>query len=463
MNKLSRKFIIGITVVLCFFCLCTILFNSVFLDKYYLYQKRKELSAVCGELDEKILNGTEAEKAISQTEETNKVIVVKIEEFRKKNNDIINEYIRSEFQENGIGFQKYWLWDKDYERILKGESCRRLYSQEKLNYSLLVEYRQIDSVLYTVTMIIPDIRDAFEIINMFLVGADIVFIVIAIVVIIFLINRIVKPLSDFQVFASLMEENQFVPLQVQTKDELESVAESLNSMGERIIEYQVSLKEKNQQMEQLLDNVAHDLKTPISLIQLYGSGLKDGLDDGTFLDTILEENSKMAEMVNRLLYLSRIEKKDYEKTEIKLDEMLEKLMKKYSVLAEKNQRDIHLALEKECWISGSEDMVTSLFTNLLTNAIKYSSGRKILMELFEKQNQIIFKITNETDNQSLDISKIWEPYYVGEKSRNKNLSGTGLGLSIVKKICETQFYEVECTREGKNIIFTVIIPCKPVA
>lgn len=84
MNKLSRKFIIGITVVLCFFCLCTILFNSVFLDKYYLYQKRKELSVVCGELDEKILNGTEAEKAISQTEETNKVIVVKIEEFRKK-------------------------------------------------------------------------------------------------------------------------------------------------------------------------------------------------------------------------------------------------------------------------------------------------------------------------------------------------------------------------------------------
>lgn len=100
---------------------------------------------------------------------------------------------------------------------------------------------------------------------------------------------------------------------------------------------------------------------------------------------------------------------------------------------------------------------------LLTNAIKYSSGRKILMELFEKQNQIIFKITNETDNQSLDISKIWEPYYVGEKSRNKNLSGTGLGLSIVKKICETQFYEVECTRDGKNIIFTVIIPCKPAA
>lgn len=299
---------------------------------------------------------------------------------------------------------------------MKGESCRRLYSQEKLNYSLLVEYRQIDSVLYIVTMIIPDIRDAFEIINMFLVGADIVFIVIAIVVIIFLINRIVKPLSDFQVFASLMEENHFVPLQVQTKDELESVAESLNSMGERIIEYQVSLKEKKQQMEQLLDNVAHDLKTPISLIQLYGTGLKDGLDDGTFLDTILEENSKMAEMVNRLLYLSRIEKKDHEKTEIKLDEMLERLMKKYSVLAEKNQRDIHLALEKECWISGSEDMVTSLFTNLLTNAIKYSSGRKILMELFEKQNQIIFKITNETDNQSLDISKIWEPYYVGEKS-----------------------------------------------
>lgn len=70
----------------------------------------------------------------------------------------------------------------------------------------------------------------------------------------------------------------------------------------------------------------------------------------------------------------------------------------------------------------------------------------------------VCSVSNETDSASLDISKIWNPYYTGEKSRNKNLSGTGLGLSIVKKICETQTYVSECSRHENQIIFTIKIP-----
>src|SRR5699024_3099550 len=157
---------------------------------------------------------------------------------------------------------------------------------------------------------------------------------------------IVKPLAEFQVFASQMENNQFIPLQVQTKDELEQVADSLNSMGKRIMDYQDSLQEKNKQMEQLMDNVAHDLKTPISLIHLYASGLKDGLDYGTFLDTILDENHQMEDMVNRLLYLSRIDKEEYEETYINLSELIRRLVDKYSVMAEKNHLNIRADLEE---------------------------------------------------------------------------------------------------------------------
>ncbi len=82
-----------------------------------------------------------------------------------------------------------------------------------------------------------------------------------------------------------------------------------------------------------------------------------------------------------------------------------------------------------------------------------------MIELLKKEKQVIFIISNETDNQSLDVSKIWNPYYVGEKSRNKNLSGTGLGLSIVRKICETQHYLIDCSLCDNNMVFTVVIPC----
>lgn len=459
MNKLSKKFIIGIAAVLCLTCVCTILFNTFFLERYYLYQKRNALSSVSEKLVEKMSQGTDIEEAITQIEDSDKVIVVKIEEFRSKSNDTINEEIRVAFQLKGIGFQKYWLWIEDHQKILDGDTWQHLYTQDKLNDSLLVEYRQIDSSLYVVTMIIPNIADAFGIINTFLIAVNVVSIIISIFVIILLIKKIVKPLAEFQVFASQMENNQFIPLQVQTKDELEQVADSLNSMGKRIMDYQDSLQEKNKQMEQLMDNVAHDLKTPISLIHLYASGLKDGLDDGTFLDTILDENHQMEDMVNRLLYLSRIDKEEYEETYINLSELIRRLVDKYSVMAEKNHLNIRADLEEGICITASEELIISMFTNLVTNAIKYSSGSEISIELLRREKQIVFIVSNETDNQSLDVSKIWNPYYVGEKSRNKNLSGTGLGLSIVQKICETQHYLADCSLCDRNIVFTVAIPC----
>lgn len=84
------------------------------------------------------------------------MFVVKIDAFEEKDNNTINDEIRSAFQETGIGFQTYWLWDEDYNKILDGETRTRLYTQEKLNYSLLVEYLQMHSSLCAVTMIIPD-------------------------------------------------------------------------------------------------------------------------------------------------------------------------------------------------------------------------------------------------------------------------------------------------------------------
>ena len=82
------------------------------------------------------------------------------------------------------------------------------------------------------------------------------------------------------------------------------------------------LQAKNQQMEQLLSDVAHDLKTPISLIGMYSSGIRDGLDDGTFLETIIQQNSRMSQMTERLLNLSGIERKEYPLTTIRLDLLL---------------------------------------------------------------------------------------------------------------------------------------------
>lgn len=457
MNKLSKKFIIGIICILILSSFCSILLNTKFLEQFYLYQKKNTISQISDEFTELLEEKELPQDAIKKIESSYKVIIAEIDGM-PADNDTVNEEIQSAFQEKGIGFQKYWFWEEDYKKVLEGETKIKLYEQKNLNYSLLIDYMKQDTNIYAITMIVPNIADAFQIVNTFLITVNVFTMLVAIVFIIFLVKKITKPLHLFKQFAWNMENNEYVPIHVSTKDELESVAESLNTMGQQITVFQKSLQEKNLQMEQLLENVAHDLKTPISLIQLYANGIKDGIDDGTFLETILEENQQMSAMVNQLLYLSRIEKNKTDFTQVDLSVLLQKLVNKYNILAKERGIEFHTEIENVISIAGNEELLQSLFSNLLTNAVKYTTGQVIALELYAQENHILFSIQNDTDNASLDIERIWTPYYVGEKSRNKKLSGTGLGLSIVKKICETQGYSIDCSLKNNKIEFKVILP-----
>lgn len=458
MNRLSKKFTVGIAGIILISSFCSIWFNTQFIGRFYLYQKRTAITEICGEFTGLLQQGTSPQDAMEHIESSYKVVIAEVENGAASDNDMVNAQIQSAFQEKGIGFQKYWFWEEDYKKVIEGENRIRLYQQEKLNYSLLIDYIRRDSDIYAITMIVPNIKDAFRIANRFLIAVNAFTIFIAIIFIILLIKKITGPLHLFGDFAGHMQNNEFVPIEIHTNDELEEVAGSLNSMGNQIMQFQQSLQEKNAQMEQLLDNVAHDLKTPISLIQLYANGIKDGIDDGTFLDTVLYESHQMSNMADRLLYLSRIGKEQYHSAEINLSDTLTGLIAKYSILAEENQMEIHTSIEKDIVVTGAGELLQSLLLNLITNAVKYSSGKEITVTLFKQNHEAIFTIMNETDNDILDINKIWAPYYVGEQSRSKKLSGTGLGLNIVQKICEAQNYSLQCSMQKNRIIFTVAMP-----
>lgn len=458
MNKLSRKFITGIAVILVAASFASIIMNAGFIEKYYLYQKKSVLHSVCENLESEIRQKVPADDAIRQIEESDKVIIAKIDNSTALDTDAVNDEIKNAFQKKGIGFQKYWLWKEDFEQIQNGKDKRRLYRQDNLNYSLLVEYIYIDSQLFAVTMIVPNIADAFGIINTFLLFVNIITLILAILFIFMLIRKVTRPLQKFEDFAHAMEHHEFIPLEIHTNDELEQVADQLNSMGSQIISDQNSLQEKNRQMEQLLDDVAHDLKTPVSLIKLYSEGIKDGLDDGTFLATISDQGKQMDQIINRLLFLTRVDKETADVEECNLTSILLELLKEYTPLAAEQNLIFQTAVQDDIIIQTQPEWMRTILSNLLTNAVKYSSSTQIEASLQKSDDQIIFTISNECDNEALDISQIWNPYYVGEKSRNKHLSGSGLGLSIVKRLVVKLGYDITCVYESPMITFQIEIP-----
>lgn len=458
LNRLSRKFILGVVLILLLTLVGTLLVNSQFAERFYLYEQREFVREIGNRLESELESGVTSQQAIQTIENQEKVLIAYSEEANDP--EVLAYELRENFKQKGLGFQKFWLWDQDYETAVQKGSQFRLYSQDKMNYSILVEYLSLESGLYAIAAIVPETEGFISIVNH--IGFFIFFFAIltAIVLIFILTRHITKPLADVCAFTQKISSRDYQPLQIKTGDELEDVANSLNEMAHDIEQYQTMLEEKNEQMKQLLSNVAHDLKTPISLVGMYAAGIKDELDDGTFLDTIIRQNNRMSQIVEKLLHFSRIEQKEYSCEKVLLDEVLTQCIEEQKVLFDHRNLEVRENIQSNLEFEGNRELLNELFSNLLSNAAKYAALGCVKVELVEREHAYFFSITNNTDNMNLDTSLIWQPFYVGEHSRNKELSGTGLGLSIVKEIADRFHYSISCNQVGHEISFEIVFSTK---
>lgn len=452
MNRLSKKFIVGISLILLLTMTVSLFINSNLIERYYVHTKRVDMNTICDRLEEQLLLHGNTAQAVSSVEQTEEVTIAWA--ANQGNLDVINNDLRGALRDKGIGFQKFWLWDEAYQSVMDNGRKLCMYNQPKLNYSILVEYMEFEQTVYAVAMIIPHISDAIRIVNgvtcLVMAGA----LLVMILLVIMLVKRITRPLDQLKQFADDIAAQKFGHIEIHTRDELEVVASSMNQMCSELQAYQKELLDKNQQMEQLLDNVAHDLKTPIALVKAYAGGIKDGLDDGTFLDTVICQNDRIGAMVESLLFLSRIKKQEISIEEIALDKVLGQLLTEQSILAKREDMVIRTSIVPQAVIQSSREITTLILSNLLSNALKYGSGTVIEVSLQKAETGYVFEITNQTTVVP-DLSKIWEPFYVGEESRNKDLSGTGLGLALTKGAAEKLGYPLSCYINDDKITFQV--------
>lgn len=455
-NRLSGKFILGVNLILFLTLVGTLFANSQLVERYYLYKQREYVREIGVQLEHELRKEMTPQQAVQAIEESEKVLIAYSKETDSP--DILASELREIFRQKGLGFQKFWLWDQDYETAMQNGSQFRLYSQNKMNYSILVQYLPLESGLYAIAAIIPDAQGFIEIVNHIGFLIDTLAILTASILIFIWIRHITNPLAKMCEFTRKISSHDYQTLQIKTGDELEDVANSLNDMARDIEQYQKMLEEKNQQMEQLLSDVAHDLKTPVSLVGMYAGGIKDGLDDGTFLDTIIRQNHKMSRLIEKLLHLSRIERGEHPCENVALDQILIHCIEEHKVLFVQRGLELSQDIESDIRINGNRELLSELFSDFLSNAAKYASSGGVRIQLRRQGQTCVFHITNNTENIALDTDLIWQPFYVGESSRNEMLSGTGLGLSIVRKIAEQFHYSVSCVRTGQEITFEVVFP-----
>ena len=213
--------------------------------------------------------------------------------------------------------------------------------------------------------------------------------------------------------------------------------------------------------------VSHELKSPLSLIEGYAEGLKDGIVSGKesemFADIIIEEVHTMEKLVSEMLEVSKLESKYYKPkiVQFPLKNMLEQVLKEYHMTFD----GINITLQQfmpdqDLIVTGDPFMIERVINNFVDNALRHTVlGGKITLGAKVMQTKVIVEVKNEgSPINEHDLPRIWEPFYRAEKSRSREYGGTGLGLSIASTILNLHNSEYGVHNEAHGVCFYFTLP-----
>lgn len=221
--------------------------------------------------------------------------------------------------------------------------------------------------------------------------------------------------------------------------------------------------EKNRRL--FTDNVTHELKTPLTSILGYSQLITNGLakaEDVTKFVGIIESNAKnLLAMIDDIIKISNLESGyGFNKVPLDMDKIVQSAADRQTMTAQSCQVKI-ICNVRPVRLMADENQMYQLVQNLISNAIKYNvAGGKVDISLKQENDFAVLQVSDTGIGiAARDTEKIFERFYVVDKSRNKNISSTGLGLSIVKHVVKAHdgFISVKSAL-GKGTTFTIKLP-----
>ncbi len=332
---------------------------------------------------------------------------------------------------------------------------------------------------YYINMRLPlaSLDAPIAIVNRFLALTGLLVLVVSLMLTYYFSNHFTRPIKEISRITGRMKRLDFSESAVvNARDELGALAENVNEMSTVLSKNIDALNISNRQLRdeikakdrldvkrrQLLNNVSHELKTPLALMEGYAEALQLGIHKDPkrtdfYCDVIIDETTKMNQLVQTLLDIDQVTFGDTLSQPITMDliSYLNSTILKYDHVLNESKIELKTVMPSKLFIHTDPLRLDQVFTNYLTNAIHYVIyPRTISIKVIQEKKKAIIEVFNTSQLLSEDDrEKIWDSFYKIDKARTREKGGHGLGLSIVQAILEADGLSYGVRNESNGVTF----------
>ena len=257
-------------------------------------------------------------------------------------------------------------------------------------------------------------------------------------------------------------------IEVQSRGDINQVAKNINNIVEQLKNITVEERKAQQTKTDLITNVSHDLRTPLTSIIGYLNLIEEGkykdeVELMYYIDIAYEKSLNLNVLINDLFELTKMQNRtvNFNKIDLNLVELIGQLVSQFEIqFRQENMKcRIDFSMEK-LMIKADPIKLVRAFENLITNAMRYGKdGYYVDIKMFIEDEMAVVQVINYGEAIPLvDLPHIFDRFYRVEKSRNTVEGGSGLGLAITKSIIESHDGAIEASSDNNKTTFEVKIP-----
>ncbi|HAX72001.1 MAG TPA: two-component sensor histidine kinase [Firmicutes bacterium] len=413
-------------------------FQVLFLEEFYIQVRKVEVNKAIDAVNETFMTD-EMFTVINDLAQNQEIFVTILDSY---NNVLYGEAMSSRFEH--------------LYQINLPQNNKNKQQTIRFNQTLITE----DGVQYELyfNALLSPVAATVSTLGVQLLYITVIMIIFSIILALFIAKRISSPIEQLNERAKALAKGNYEPtFNGMGFKEISELSDTLNYTTAELSKVENLRKE-------LIANISHDLRTPLTLITGYAEMMRDLPDENNVENAqiIIDETTRLTTLVNDLLDLSKLQSGALQLSlsTFNFTASIKSVIKRVNELVKKEGYHIEFQYEEELTILADEVKLSQVFYNLLINAIHYTGPeKKVVVVQTQHDQQVKIQVIDFGEGiEESQLPYIWQRYYKIDKTHKRAIAGTGIGLSIVKQIVELhsgQYGVNSKVGEGSTFWFSV--------